>query len=100
MTARKGVKVRLLAVRGDRHVGRSDVEPDVEFQLFGRFGDGVTKPAPEQVDLALVALQRHFAGDRGAIDAGGDEVLFGLRRQTSTATGMSARTREPNGAEP
>ena len=73
-------EVRLLAVRGDRHVGRSDVEPDVEFQLLGRFGDRVTKPAAEQVDLALVALQRHFAGDRGAIDGCGDEVLLGLLR--------------------
>ena len=80
MTAQERGEVRLLAVRGDRHVGRSDVEPDVEFQLLGRFGDGVAKPAAEQVDFALVALQRHFAGDRGAVDAdAATDVLFGLR---------------------
>ena len=65
----KRFEVRLLAVRGDRHVGRRDVEPDGEVLVLRRFGDGVVKPAAEQVDVALVACRVDVAGDRRAVDA-------------------------------
>src|SRR5262249_414522 len=63
------LKVRRLAVRGDRHVRRDDIEPDVEVLILRRCRDGMPEAAPEHVDIALVPRGADPGGDRGAIDA-------------------------------
>ena len=72
-------QVRFLAVAGDRHVRRRDIEPDKEFLVLGRLGDGLIKSATECDDVALVAIHRQFGGDRRAVDADQKAALIGLR---------------------
>ncbi len=85
----KRSEVRLLAVRRDRHVGRRDVQPDVEVLVLRRFGDGVREPASEHVDLPLVASRMDVAGNRRAVDAGDEPHVSALSAaQASTTKGI------------
>ena len=67
------LEVRLLAVRGDRHVRRRDVETERNVASRRRLGDSVSQPAAEQVEVALVAIELEIGGDRRAVDV--DEAL-------------------------
>ena len=97
----KRFEVRLLAVRRDRHVGRRDVQPDVEVRFLRCFGDGVSKPASEQVDLSLVACRIDVASDRRAVDADGDRpCLARSAAHASTTNGMAACGSVPNDTSP
>ena len=73
-------QVGLLAVTGDRHVRRDEVEPEGEVLILRSLGDGVGEPASEDVDVALVARGVDVTGDRRAVDADAQTHVVFFRR--------------------
>ena len=60
--------VRRLAVGGDRHVGRDDVEAQIDARAARGSLDGGREAAAAEREIALPARETNRAGDRRAVD--------------------------------
>ena len=97
----KGIKVRLLAVRGDRHVRRRDVQPDAEVGILRRFRHGVESPQPNRLISRLSRAARMLPVTGVRLTQARSRVLaLAVVAHASTTKGISARGPLPNDAIP
>ena len=71
-------QVRRLAVGGDRHVGRDDVDAQIDARAPGGGPEGAHEAAAVEREIALPAREADRAGDRRAVDQHRAAVAVGV----------------------